>query len=90
MFGVTEEGNSVCCHVHGYSPYLYVSLPEKFKPEHCGELKVNLNKAVLNDLRSKDISEPILAVELVYKMNIYGYRNTGKIPFAKITVAIPR
>ena len=30
MYGVTENGNSVCCHVHGFTPYFYVSLPDDF------------------------------------------------------------
>lgn len=27
MFGVTDNGNSVCCHIHGFAPYLYVPAP---------------------------------------------------------------
>lgn len=27
MFGVTDSGNSVCCHVHGFAPYFYVPAP---------------------------------------------------------------
>lgn len=27
MFGVTDNGNSVCCHVHGFAPYFYVPAP---------------------------------------------------------------
>ncbi|KRK05288.1 uncharacterized protein Dyak_GE27975 [Drosophila yakuba] len=27
MFGVTMEGNSVCCHVHGFCPYFYIEAP---------------------------------------------------------------
>uniref|UniRef100_A0AAR2KKM5 DNA polymerase delta catalytic subunit n=1 Tax=Pygocentrus nattereri TaxID=42514 RepID=A0AAR2KKM5_PYGNA len=27
MFGVTDGGNSVCCHVHGFAPYFYVPAP---------------------------------------------------------------
>ncbi|CAG7733267.1 unnamed protein product, partial [Allacma fusca] len=26
MYGVTDDGNAVCCHVHGFSPYFYVSV----------------------------------------------------------------
>lgn len=31
IFGVTREQNSICCHVHGFAPYLYVTVPESFK-----------------------------------------------------------
>ena len=30
MFGITEEGHSVLCHVHGGYPYLYVPAPSGF------------------------------------------------------------
>jgi DNA polymerase delta subunit 1 len=92
MYGVTEDGYSVCCHVHGFSPYFYVSLPDKFTHQHCGEFKQALNQAVLKDMKSNrdSVSEPVLMVELVYKINMYGYRGEDKTPHAKITVSVPR
>lgn len=42
MFGVTEVGNSVCCHVHGFCPYLFVSAPSKFTEQHCKPFKVGI------------------------------------------------
>lgn len=42
MFGVTSQGNSVCCHIHGFSPYLFVSLPSTFKESDCQPFKVNM------------------------------------------------
>lgn len=36
IFGVTREQNSICCHVHGFAPYLYVTVPDTFKVTiHC-------------------------------------------------------
>lgn len=26
-FGVTDEGFSVCCHIHGFAPYFYTPAP---------------------------------------------------------------
>ena len=31
IFGVTRQQNSVCCHVHGFAPYLYVTVPAQFE-----------------------------------------------------------
>jgi DNA polymerase delta subunit 1 len=92
MYGVTEEGFSVCCHVHGFSPYFYVALPDKFTHQHCGEFKKALNQAIRRDMRyTRDfVTDPVLMVEVVYKMNMYGYRGEVKKAHAKITVAIPR
>ena len=42
MFGVTDEGNSVCAHVHGFSPYFYVKCPQIFKEKHLAPFKVGL------------------------------------------------
>nr|BAJ78755.1 DNA polymerase delta catalytic subunit [Blattella nipponica] len=92
MFGVTMEGNSVCCHVHGFSPYLFVSAPSNFTNTDCHPFKVALNKAVLADMRSnkENIREAILAIELVHRLNLLGYAGENKKGFIKITVALPR
>jgi len=52
FFGVTMEGNSVLCHIHGFLPYLYVPAPPDFKVENCEQFRSDLNKAVLGDMRS--------------------------------------
>lgn len=31
IFGVSRQQNSICCHVHGFAPYLYVTVPSTFK-----------------------------------------------------------
>lgn len=44
MFGVTQGGNSVTCHVHGFFPYFYVTCPTYFKEEdHLSNFKVSMN-----------------------------------------------
>ncbi|XP_011873098.1 PREDICTED: DNA polymerase delta catalytic subunit isoform X1 [Vollenhovia emeryi] len=92
MFGVTEQGNSVCCHVHGFCPYLFVSAPSNFTNNHCKLFKEALNQAVKKDMKSNpdNIQDAILAVELVYKQSVYGYGGNDKLPFLKITVAVPK
>ena len=51
-----------------------------------------LNSLVLKDMRSnrENLSQPVLAVELVKKESIYGFHNNRKLPFLKITMALPR
>lgn len=41
MFGITNDGNSVCCHVHGFSPYFYVNLPDTFASSDLAPFKVS-------------------------------------------------
>ncbi|KAE8594078.1 hypothetical protein XENTR_v10019439 [Xenopus tropicalis] len=92
MFGITEEGNSVCCHIHGFAPYFYVPCHTGFKQEDLSDFKKELNSAVIKDMRSnKDsISQAVLAVDVCHKENMYGYHGKKIIPFMKITMALPR
>nr|BAJ78750.1 DNA polymerase delta catalytic subunit [Oyamia lugubris] len=92
MYGVTSEGNSVCCHVHGFSPYFFVSAPDNFTDADCKPFQEALNTIVLNDMRSNpnNVQVAVLAVEIVNRINLFGYRGDTKSKFIKVTVALPR
>ncbi|KAK0415726.1 hypothetical protein QR680_012088 [Steinernema hermaphroditum] len=95
LFGVTNKGNSVCVHVTGYTPYLYVLAPNGFGSEH-----VDLAIRVLNDQMKKASSNTgvganqqlVTKIELVKGQNLYGYRdeNQEKLTFLKVFVLIPK
>lgn len=40
MFGVTEDGNSVLAHIHGFAPYFFVPAQTGFKAESCNAFRV--------------------------------------------------
>uniref|UniRef100_A0A667Y482 DNA polymerase n=1 Tax=Myripristis murdjan TaxID=586833 RepID=A0A667Y482_9TELE len=92
MFGVTDSGNSVCCHVHGFAPYFYVPAPNGFTSDHLGEFKRELNSVVLKDMRSNkdNISVTVLAVDITRKESMYGYHGRRNLDFLRITMAMPR
>eukprot|EP00794_Sanderia_malayensis_P008104 gene8104-8972_t len=92
MFGITEDGNSVLCHVHGFVPYFFIPAPKGFNTEHCSLFQDALNKTVLADMRSNkdNVSQAIVAVEVHSKENIYGYHGNTKIPYLKIYVALQK
>lgn len=92
MYGVTMEGNSICCHVHGFVPYLYVSAPSGFTNADCHAFKIGLNKTVLADMRSnpENIQEAVLEVSLVEKKNLYGYTGDSTSLFIRISVVFPK
>uniref|UniRef100_A0A2P2I4Q3 DNA polymerase n=1 Tax=Hirondellea gigas TaxID=1518452 RepID=A0A2P2I4Q3_9CRUS len=92
MFGVTESGNSVCCHIHGFSPYFYVKCPPIFKEKHLAPFKVALNRTLLGDMRNnyERITDAVLAVDMVIKESVYNFHNNEKSPFLKITLSLPR
>ncbi|PIK45708.1 putative DNA polymerase delta catalytic subunit [Apostichopus japonicus] len=92
MFGISQAGNSILCHIHGFMPYFYVPAPQDFKREHCGQFRDALNKAVLADMRSNkdNLTQSVLDVDVMDKESMYGYNSNRKSPFLKITVALPR
>lgn len=53
MFGVTDLGNSVCCHVHGFTPYFFVTAPAKFTNSNCGPFKVTFKTDAMKKFRYK-------------------------------------
>ncbi|KAM4014758.1 LOW QUALITY PROTEIN: DNA polymerase delta catalytic subunit [Anomaloglossus baeobatrachus] len=92
MFGITADGNSICCHIHGFAPYFYVPCQPGFKEESLSDFKKELNYVVIKDMRSNkdNISQAVLAVDILKKENMYGYHGKKIAPFLKITMAFPR
>lgn len=92
MFGVTMGGNSVCCHVHGFTPYFYIGAPTGFDHNHCYPFKTALDKAVLADMRSnkENLQEAVLEVTMVEGQSMLGYHGEEKYKFIKIVLALPR
>uniref|UniRef100_A0A671SAH9 DNA polymerase n=1 Tax=Sinocyclocheilus anshuiensis TaxID=1608454 RepID=A0A671SAH9_9TELE len=92
MFGVTDSGNSVCCHVHGFAPYFYVPAPNGFINAHLAEFQRELNSAVLKDMRSNkdNIAVTVLAVDITKKESMYHYHGNKPLDFLRITMAMPR
>ncbi|XP_077994710.1 DNA polymerase delta catalytic subunit-like [Glandiceps talaboti] len=92
MFGITKQGNSLLCHIHGFAPYFYVPAPANFQKEHCEKFRDLLNQSVIADMRSNkdNIQQAVLAIDMCIKENMYGFHGNKKIPFLKITVALPK
>ena len=92
MYGVTMNGNSVCCHVHGFAPYMYITAPKTFERKHLMEFKSALDRSVMKDMRSnkENVQEAILNVEIIEKQSIYCYAGEELVKFIKITVVLPR
>lgn len=42
MYGITENGNSVLAHIHGFAPYFFVPAQDGFKREHCEQFRVKV------------------------------------------------
>ncbi|CDS07654.1 hypothetical protein LRAMOSA01603 [Lichtheimia ramosa] len=81
LYGVTKEGNSVVCHVHGFLPYFYFPAPVGLKQSHLPSLQAGLSARVQNGINR---------VDLVMKQSIYGYRGDGFVQFVKVTCNDPK
>lgn len=92
MFGVTMDGHSVCCHVHGFAPYFYIAAPAGFDHTQCQPFKQALDKAVIGDMRSnrENLQEAVLEVSIVKAQSMFGYHGEDEFPFLKIVLALPR
>lgn len=93
MYGVTKDGNSVMCHVHGFHPYIYIPAPANFTEAHCLSFQRALNSATLNHashLAKDGLADVILAVEICTRETVMGYHGNRKVKFLKITIALPK
>jgi DNA polymerase delta subunit 1 len=43
VYGVTGEGQSVLCNVHGFLPYLWIPAPPEFRPSDVDMVRRTLN-----------------------------------------------
>ncbi|CAN1169464.1 DNA polymerase delta catalytic subunit [Linum perenne] len=89
IFGVTSEGHSVCCNVHGFEPYFYISCPPGMGPDDISRFHKVLEVRMREMNRNSKVSKLIRRIELVHKKSIMYYQQQESNPFLKIVVALP-
>lgn len=89
IFGVTKEGHSVCCHVHGFEPYFYISCPPGMGPDDISRFHQVLEGRMREANRNSKVQKFVRRIELVQRRNIMYYQQQGSQPFLKIVVALP-
>lgn len=87
MYGVTDEGNSVLAHIHGFLPYFYVPCPEGFEDAQVfGEsLELQLAQAGARD----KVSRHVVDVEVVQRSSLMHWVRENHSAFFRVTVAVP-
>jgi DNA polymerase elongation subunit (family B) len=69
-YGVTDNGNSICVHIHDFQPYFYFKIPCDWDKIKFNEFKNNVLKMV--DPRQHD---GLASAEIVERKEFYGFTN---------------
>ncbi|KAK3160118.1 hypothetical protein QOZ80_1BG0055410 [Eleusine coracana subsp. coracana] len=89
IFGVTKEGHSICCQVHGFEPYFYISCPSGMGPDDISRFHQTLEGRMKESNRNSNVPRFVKRVEPVQKQTIMHYQPHQSQPFLKIVVALP-
>uniref|UniRef100_A0A0E0F356 DNA polymerase n=1 Tax=Oryza meridionalis TaxID=40149 RepID=A0A0E0F356_9ORYZ len=76
IFGVTREGHSVCCQVHGFEPYFYISCPMGMGPDDISRFHQTLESFLTYE------SNILFALRFMIDCNIVG-GNWIEVPAGK-------
>ncbi|XP_020227444.1 DNA polymerase delta catalytic subunit isoform X2 [Cajanus cajan] len=89
IFGVTKEGHSVCCNVHGFEPYFYVCCPPGMGPDDISRFHQTLEGRMREANRNSNVGKFVRRIEMVQRRSIMYYQQSNSQPFLKIVVALP-
>merc|ERR1719330_1157603 len=90
VFGVTEQGNSVLAHIHGFEPYFYVECPEETLAADPKPFQDALEDQLKASGCRDRVSRHVLSVEVVQRSSLMGWQgSTEHRPFFKVAVAVP-
>ncbi len=86
LFGINNNGNSVCLLIENFFPYFYVKKPEQFTSNDIEGFKNNLSKILENSGQQNNL---VKEIEIVEKTNVFMY--TDKIEsYLKIVLYQPK
>ncbi|XP_073149546.1 DNA polymerase delta catalytic subunit isoform X1 [Henckelia pumila] len=89
IFGVTKEGLSVCCHVHGFEPYFYISCPTGMGPDDISRFHQILEGRMRESNKNSKVPKFVRRIELIQRRSIMYYQQQSSQAFLKIVVALP-
>jgi len=87
MYGVTEGGNSVLAHIHGFLPYFYVPCPEGFEDRMV--FGQSLEHQLAQAQTREKVASYVVDVQVVPRSSLMHWLQDEHTPFFKVTVAVP-
>lgn len=89
MYGITNNGNSVCCYVHGFMPYFYIPCWPGFTQSNVRDVGDAINTKLGEEGRERNLRRFVMDVRVVKKQSLWGYQFGEMTDFLKITLALP-
>ncbi|KAG2387610.1 hypothetical protein C9374_001204 [Naegleria lovaniensis] len=90
LYGVTEEGYSVTCHVRGYTPYFYIDQPDNFNPDQTQNFAKFLNTIMgERNIQKGKADKYIVNVSIERKKSLMHYSFGSSRNFLRIETSIP-
>ena len=86
---MTQEGYNVCCLVHGFQPYYYISCLDGMSPDDITRFQKVLEGRKREENRNSKVTKFIMKIEMVQKRSIMYYQEQKFRTFLKIVVVLP-
>ena len=80
MFGMNEQGESICINVDGFNPFFYIMVGESWEIDQCDSFM-----AFLNELLPPNIYSNIISFDLVQSKKLYGFDGGKEYNFLKLS-----
>lgn len=81
IFGLTQEGKTVCANIQGFRPYFYIGIPED--KENDSVFKRELKNFITNGFEPR-IAKQIYTAEKRFRV-LYDFNNNKKIPVLEVS-----
>lgn len=89
IFGVTEEGNSICAHITGFFTYLYIPAWSGMTQTDIQTFSDTLNEKLINETREKGLQRGVLNITVKKLSSVWGYQYNRLTDFLCIQLALP-